>query len=39
MFWNVFMSKSFLNVDLGGMFYGCFVESIVFCVCLKTACS
>ena len=26
-----------LNVVLGGLVYGCFVESVVFCVFLKTA--
>ena len=30
MFWNVFLLKAVLNVVLGGLFYGCFVESVVF---------
>jgi hypothetical protein len=29
-FWNVWLLKSFLNVVLGGLFYGYFVESVVF---------
>jgi hypothetical protein len=36
-FWNVFMLKAVLNVVWGGLVYGCFVESFVFCVSLKTA--
>ena len=36
MFWTVFMLKAVLNVVLGGIVYGCFVERVVFCVFLKT---
>jgi len=30
MFWNVLLLNVVLNVVLGGLVYGCFVESIVF---------
>ena len=30
MFWNVSMLKAVLNVVLGDLFFGCFVESVVF---------
>jgi len=30
MFWNVFMLNVVLNIVFWGLFYGCFVESVVF---------
>jgi len=36
-FWNVWLLNVVLYVVVGGLNYGCFVESVVFCVFLETA--